>query len=130
MTARIDGNGRREEVARTKTSVALWFGALGGPLAALISVVITYPAVDRACVSNSLVLLHVLTLLFLAVAVISGLTAWRLRERVGVWPATAGGLLPRSQFLATVGMLTATVAAIGIIMQWIPIFFLRACQGS
>ena len=129
MTARVD-NERREDSASSRSSLSLWFGALGGPLAALSSIVITYPAVDRACVSNSSVLLHVLTFFFLVVAAISGLTAWRLRERVGAWPATAAGRLPRTRFVATVGILSASVAAVGIIMQWIPIFFLRACQGS
>jgi hypothetical protein len=130
MTARVDGSERREERPVSRNSPALWFGLMGGPLAALGSIMITYPAVDRACVSDSAVLLHALTILFLAIAVISGLIAWRLRERVGAWPTTAAGPLPRTQFLAMVGMMTASLGVVGIIMQWIPIFFLRACQGT
>ena|SRR2546423_1609483 len=129
MTARVD-NERREEVARTKTSLALLFAMLGGPLAALCNLMIDYPTVDRACVDGSSLVLHALSLLFLLVALAAGLTAWWLRERVGGWPSTAGGMLPRSRFMTTVGLLTAAVAVFGIILQWIPIFFLGACHGT
>jgi len=67
MTARVD-NERREEVARTKTSLALLFAMLGGPLAALCNLMIDYPTVDRACVDGSSLVLHVLSLVFLLVA--------------------------------------------------------------
>jgi hypothetical protein len=129
MTART-AEERREEVARTRTSLGLWFGALGGPAAGLANVLVSYPAVDRACVNDSSLVLHVLTILFLAVAIVAGLTAWRLRERVGDWPSTGGGMLPRSRFLGTLGILTASVAVFGIILQWIPIFFIGACHGT
>jgi hypothetical protein len=129
MTVRVDTE-RREEIGATRTSLALWFAVLGGPLAGLSSVMVNYPTVDRACVGNSSVVLHALTLLFLAVGVAAGLTAWLLRQRVGHWSSTAGGLLPRSRFMTTVGLLTASVSVFGIILQWIPIFFLGACQGT
>jgi uncharacterized membrane protein len=125
-TSHADG----EKFARTTTTLALWFGVLGGPAAGFANVLAGYPAVDRACVSNSSVVLHGVTLLFLAVAVLAGLTSWRLRRRAGEWPETAGGLLPRSRFMATVGTLTAAVSVFGIILQWIPIFFIGACHGS
>jgi hypothetical protein len=126
MTARFEN----EEVARTGTSLALWFGLLGGPAAGLLNVAINYPAVDRACVNDSSVVLHVLTGFFLAIAIIAGLTAWRIRERIGDRPSTGGGALARGRFMATVGILTATVAAFGIVLQWIPVFYLGACHGT
>jgi hypothetical protein len=129
MTARVD-NERREEAASTSTSLALWFAVLGGPVAGVANVWVIYPAVDRACVADSSVVLHVLTVFFLVVAILAGLTAWWLRGRVGDWPSTAPGMLPRSRFMTTLGLLTASVAVFGIILQWIPIFFLGACHGT
>jgi hypothetical protein len=108
----------------------LWFGLLGGPSAVLANVIIGYPAVDRACVSNSSIVLHVLTLMFLAITVLAGVISWRLRQQAGTWPGTAGGVLPRSRFMATLGILAAVVSAFAIILQWIPIFFLGACHGT
>ena len=130
MTARATNQADRERFAGTTTSLALWFGVLGGPAAGFANVLVGYPAVDRACVSNSSILLHVLTLGFLAVALLAGVVSWRLRQRAGSWPETAGGLLPRSRFMATVGILTAAVSVFGIVLQWIPIFFIGACHGT
>jgi hypothetical protein len=130
MTARTTNRGDAERFARNTTSLALWFGLLGGPAAGFGNVLVGYPAVDRACVSNSSVLLHALTAMFLAIAVLAGIVSWRLRQRAGSWPGTAGGLLARSRFMATVGVLTAAVSAFGIILQWIPMFFIGACHGT
>jgi uncharacterized membrane protein HdeD (DUF308 family) len=130
MTARVTAPALGERFARTRTTLALWFGVLGGPAAGFANVLVGYPAVDRACVSNSSVMLHLFTLLFLGVAVAAGITSWRLRQRAGDWPEAAGGLLPRSRFMATVGILTASVSAFGMILQWIPIFFIGACHGT
>jgi hypothetical protein len=130
MTAPTTNYANREKFASTRTSFALWFGLLGGPAAGFANVLVGYPAVDRACVSNSSVVLHVLTLTFLAIAFLAGVVSWRLRQRAGDWPATAGGSLPRSRFMATVGILSAAVSAFGIILQWIPIFFIGACHGT
>ena len=130
MTARTTNYAAGEKFASTRTSLALWFGLLGGPAAGFANVIVGYPAVDRACVSNSSVVLHVLMLTFLAIALLAGIVSWRLRQRAGDWPESAGGLLPRSRFMATVGILAAAVSAFGIILQWIPIFFIGACHGT
>ncbi|HEY4672046.1 MAG TPA: hypothetical protein VIG78_08275 [Gemmatimonadaceae bacterium] len=119
-----------ERVVRPRTSLALWFAALGGPAAGLANVIIAYATVDRACVNDSSIVLHVLAILFLVVAVGAGVVGWRLRERIGEREPTAGGLLARSHFLATVGVLTSATAFFGVLLQWIPIFFLGACHGS
>jgi len=129
MTARVD-NERREELARTRTSVGLWFGLIGAPAAALASTVINYSAVDRACVGNNSLVLHLLTLLFLIIALFAGFTAWWYRQRIGDRPATAAGMLARARFMTTVGILLAAVATFAMILQWIPIFFLGPCYGT
>jgi uncharacterized membrane protein len=130
MTAQATNPDSRKEFARNRTSLALWFGLLGGPAAVLANVVIGYPAVDRACVSNSSIVLHVLTLMFLAITVLAGAISWRLHQGAGRWPGTAGGVLARSRFMATVGILSAAVSGFAIILQWIPMFFLGACHGT
>jgi hypothetical protein len=130
MTARPETGDTRPDVAQTRTSLAMWFGMIGGPFAGLLNVMVGYPTVDRACVNDSSVILHVLTLLFLAVAVAAGVTAWSIRERIGDRPSAAGDPLARARFMTTVGLLTASVSVFGILLQWIPIFFLGACHGT
>jgi heme/copper-type cytochrome/quinol oxidase subunit 1 len=130
MTARSETGDNRPDIGRTRTSLAIWFAMIGGPFAGLLNVMIDYPTVDRACVNDSSVILHVLTLLFLAVAIAAGVTAWSIRERIGDRPSAAGDPLARARFMTTVGLLTASVSVFGILLQWIPIFFLGACHGT
>jgi hypothetical protein len=130
MTTRLENEDDRQAAARTGGSLAMWFALIGGPFAALLNITVNYPAVDRACVNDSSVLLHVLTLVFLAIAVVAGVTAWGIRERIGDRPSAGGGPLARGRFMATVGILTASVSVFAIILQWIPIFYLGACHGT
>jgi hypothetical protein len=130
LTAQSRTEDRLEEFARTRTSLALWFGMIGGPAAGLLSVMVDYPAVNRACLADSSLILHLLTMVFLAVALLAGFTSWWLRARTGRWPDNAGGLLARSRFMTTVGLFASGIAAVGILMEWIPVFFFGACLGT
>jgi hypothetical protein len=130
MTADGRAKERREEFARTQVSLEAWFGMLGGPVSGFLLVLVNYPVVDRACVTNSSIWLHVVQALFLGIAVLSGFTSWRLHERIGDWSETAPGLMARLRFMTTVGLLTSLLACIEITFQWIPIFFIGACHGT
>jgi small-conductance mechanosensitive channel len=130
VTSSARSRGALEEFASTRTSILLWFGLLGGPAAAFFAVLVTYAVVDRACVTRSSVVLHLLTIGVLVIASLAGLTSWRLRGRAGRWADTAGGMLARSRFMATVGMFTSALAMVVIVMQWIPVFVIGACHGT
>jgi hypothetical protein len=130
MTAPADTNRRTRDTSHTGASLALWFGMLGGPAAAFLNVALSYPVVDRACISRSATVIHVLMGTFVLVAAIAGATSWWFRSRAGSWSDEAGGVLARSRFMATVGLLTSAISIVAILMQWIPVFFIGACQGS
>jgi hypothetical protein len=125
-----EGERQRREVERTRSSLDLWFGMVGGPMAGMLMVWINYPLVDRACVSGNRLWLHGTTLLFLLIAIAAGLSSWRFYQRLGDFPLTEGGVMPRSRFMALVGMFTASLAIIEITMQWIPVFLLGSCIGT
>jgi hypothetical protein len=130
LTARVERDDEREEFRRIGRSLELWYGLLGGPASGFLFVLVGYPIVDRACVSNSSVSLHLVALFFLITSVLSGGVSWRLHQRVGDWPETAGGMMPRVRFMTTVGTLTSILAVIEILFSWIPIFFIGACHGT
>jgi hypothetical protein len=125
-----EGERQRRQVERTRSSLDLWFGMVGGPMAGMLMVWINYPLVDRACVSGNRLWLHGTTLLFLLIAIAAGLSSWRFYERLGDFPLTEGGVMPRSRFMALVGVFTASLAIIEIAMQWIPVFLLGSCIGT
>ena len=120
----------RDELSRNKVSWSLWFGFLGGPAAGMLMVWINYPLVDRACVGGNRLWLHASSAVFLLIAVIAWLDSRRWYERVGDFPLTEGGIMPRARFMALVGMFTSTLAMIEIVFQWIPVFFLGSCIGT
>jgi hypothetical protein len=120
----------KRELERSDQSRALWFGMLGGPASGMLMVWINYPAVTTACVSGNRILLHGLSLLFLLIAVAAWLVSRGQYDRIGDFPLTEGGVMPRSRFMALVGLFTASLALIEIVMQWIPIFFLGSCIGT
>ena len=120
----------REELTRTEHSLSLWFGMVGGPMSAMLLAWIIYAAVDMACVSGNRLVLHVWSLLFFAIAAAALVVSWRFYTRVGDFPLTEGGVMPRTRFMSLVGLFTSSLALIGIIMQWIPIFILGSCIGT
>jgi hypothetical protein len=130
MTASADSNRTARDTSHTGASLALWFGMLGGPSAAFLNVALGYQIVDRACISRSATEIHVLMGTSVLVAAIAGATSWWFRSRAGSWSGEAGGVLARSRFMATVGLLTSAISIVAILMQWIPVFFIGACQGS
>jgi hypothetical protein len=131
MTESIAEHDReREEFADTDHSWGLWFGMLGGPFAGMLMIWVNYPTVDRACVGGNRLWLHGPALLFLLIAAAAWLVSWTYYQRVGDFPLTEGGVMPRSRFMAIVGLFTASLALIEVAAQWIPIFFIGSCIGT
>ena len=130
MTSSARSQTAIQEFTRFRRSLLLWFAMLGGPAAGFFSILINYPAVDRACVTGNALVLHLLTIVFIVTAALAGLASLRLRDRAGRWPDNAGGLLARSRFMATVGLFTSAIAIVAMVMQWIPVFFIGACHGT
>ena len=130
MTAPVKRDERRADLADVRTSLEAWFGVLGGPACGFLLVLVNYPTVDRACVTNSSIWLHIVQAIFLGITLLSGFTSWRLHERVGDWSQTAPGIMGRLRFMSTVGILTSIVSTLEILYTWIPIFFIGACHGT
>jgi hypothetical protein len=74
--------------------------------------------------------LHLLSLATLALAVAGGVVAWREWRRAGrEWPGEGPGTLPRSRFIAVLGLLGAPLFALTIVAQWVANLFLNPCMG-
>ena len=108
---------------------ALWAGVLAGPLAALTQLQVNYALVLWACGAGREWALHVVSLLTLLVTVAAGLLSWRNWRRAGAsWEDGGAGIVPRSRFMAVVGLLISVLTALVVVAQWIAIFVYDPCE--
>ena len=108
---------------------ALWAGMLAGPLAFLVSQLFSYMLVPWVCSTGHLFVLHLIAFAALLVTAVGGLAAWRAWQRTGKrWPDAEGGPIPRSRFMAVMGILLSITFFLAIIALGIPNFILNPCQ--
>jgi hypothetical protein len=108
---------------------ALWAGVLAGPLATLTQLQVNYALVLWACGTGREWALHLAALSALLVTVAAGLLSWRNWRRAGAgWEDDGAGVVPRSRFMAAVGVLISALIALVVIAQWIPIFVYGPCE--
>jgi len=105
-------------------------GVLAGPLAMLVQLQVNYALVNWACdAARWEWALHLVALLALLVTAGAGLLSWHNWRRAGgVWEDEGAGVIPRSRFLAAVGILISALLSLVIIAQWIPVFIHGPCQ--
>jgi hypothetical protein len=108
---------------------ALWAGVLAGPLATLTQLQVNYALVLWACGAGREWALHLVALLALLVTVAAGLLSLRNWRRAGSsWDDEGAGVMPRSRFMAAVGILISALTVLVVVAQWIPIFVYGPCE--
>jgi hypothetical protein len=120
---------RRTDVPDAPEIRALWIGLLLPPIAFLLSLEVAYALVPAACSSRNELPVHLVHFICLVLALVGGLTAWRMWRATGAtWSGEEGGPLARSRFMAGVGVFTSIMFALVIVAMWIPSFMLDPCQ--
>jgi hypothetical protein len=108
---------------------ALWAGLLLPPVAFLANLEIAYALVPAACASRDPLPLHLVNAVWLVVAIVGGLIAWRTWDAVGRrWPDGEDAPVGRSRFLAGIAVLLSGLCVLVIVAQWIAVFLLDPCQ--
>ena len=116
------------DVSPGRDLLALWTGILLPPVAWFLSQQLSYTLVLWACATGRQFVLHIVTVAMLLLAGAGGFIAWRTWRRAGRGrPDEGGGMLPRSRFMAVVGLLSSGMFALVIVAQGIPSFLLSAC---
>ena len=109
----------------------LWLSVLAPPLAALTQLQTNYALVLWACGRGRTWPLHLVAFLALLVAAGAGVLAWRNWLRAGGgWEDGGAGPLPRSRFMAAVGIFVSAHGALVVVAQWLAVFFYGACQRT
>ena len=100
------------------SSVALWFGALTGPIVFLIDLEVKYAIIQYACRNRAPWIFWLTTAVALIATVAAGFVAFRY------W----GSDDRRVHFMAGAGMALSAMFALAIIAMAIPDLFLHACD--
>jgi hypothetical protein len=137
---RIDGH----NITRGRTTAALWFSVLAGPIAALTMEQINYMIVPIACQQPSKLLwhvsLHAVPSVLILVTVAAGIIGWRHRARPARQASSAaaaaapgldvGAFDGRIDFMAHLGVWLIILSVLVLVAEWIPVFILHPCWGT
>jgi hypothetical protein len=107
----------------------LWAGLLAPPVAALLQQSVSYALVPGLCWSGREWVLHLVSLLALAVAAGAGALSWRNFRAAGAkWEDDGAGALPRTRLMAAVGILIGGHAVLVVVAQWLAVFVYSTCE--
>lgn len=124
--------------ARGGSTGRLWFGLLGGAVAWAAHLLLSYLLVEITCATSlpgftllgfngSAVMLLALTLLSVLVALAAALVAYQDWRRFKGSARGAQMLRNASSDLSLIGFLLSGLFVLIILIEGLPIFFLRAC---
>lgn len=120
----------REHFREPRAMAALWFAVLAGPVAWMLGLNAEYGLVRVACAKQDMLPLHAVSLLTLLLALSGGLVAWREWKRAGrEWPGEGGGPVPRSRFMAAIGLMASALFSLTIVAQWAAHLFFNPCMA-
>jgi hypothetical protein len=121
----------RPEHLRTPRGIAmLYVAVLGPPIVWALGLNAQYGLVRVACATESNLPMHAVSVVTLLLALGCGLVAWRAWGEAGrQWPGEGGGTLPRSRFMAVMGLFSSALFSLAILAQWVASFVLHPCMG-
>lgn len=106
---------------------ALWLGLLGGPLAWLGQLALSYPLVPLSCATEWGAIFHLVSLVAALAAVAAGTVAWQTWQQARAEGAATNAEAGRQRFMALVGVLSSGLFLATIVAQWLPVLFLSPC---
>lgn len=112
------------DATRPRTLTALWFAALGGPLAWALAFGWMLALVDEACVAHSRAALWPGAGAGILLAALPGLLAWRALRRVD--GTTGEG--ERTRFMLGLAIGGSAIFLLVMLLTSAPLFLLAACR--
>lgn len=110
-------------------NLALWIGALGGPVVWLSSFEARFALVPWACTFQNKLALYSVAIAGIAICAGCASVAWKQWKVLGgEGPNSGGGALPRSQFMAIGGIVLSIGCALIVVAQTIPEILLGPCE--
>jgi hypothetical protein len=114
----MDAQERDVGYATRPSSVALWTGALAGPIAFVCALEARFALVQYVCMNHAPWIPWAITIVALLVTAFGALCSWK------GWVDDT----PRVRFMAFGGLCIGAMFALALIAMAIPDLFLRACE--
>jgi len=113
-----------------KGYLLLWVGVLMSPIVWLIQFQLRYSLVEWVCGQQNRLVLHIISLLFLAIIAGGGILSWRTWVAEGkAFPTDeTSGPHERNLFLSLLGVLMSSMFALVTIAQAIAEFMVDPCR--
>ena len=125
------GHSASRGLASTRSTIALWFGVLGGPLAMLANLQTEYALVHWSCVHGARFALHIPPVVFIGVTVAAAMSAYHEWRNAGAQePDGESVVRGRVKFVGALGLATSTLFALIIGTMWLADAFLGPCDRS
>jgi len=110
-----------KELEEPQSELLQWTGFLLPPLAWSVALEVLYLFTDYGCKTTNFLPNHIVSAVALVLSLLGGFIAWTNWQRSGgEWPGDASGPIPRSRFMAALGLLTSALFSALIIAQWLP----------
>lgn len=120
----------KREFGRERGKFWLTLGLLGAPAAWFVQLQAAYLMVYVSCATGGRLPYHLVSVLMLAAALACAVLSWRNWQRVGgAEPDERAGVVPRTRFLAALGVLMGALFCLAIVAQWAPAFVLPPCNA-
>jgi hypothetical protein len=117
----VSGKRIEKEFEEPVSQLMQWTGFLLPPLAWSISLEALYLFSDYGCAGLNFIPNHIVSLAALILSLLGGAVAWHNWTRSGAqWPNGGSGAIPRSRFMAALGLLTSMLFSALIFAQWLP----------
>ena len=128
-----DDVARREQIVlpvHYGSGLRQWAALLAPLLAVFLQQQLAFGFVTWACRRDARVLVHLPTLLALAITAAAAASAWRRLAAVGVRRAgDERSSDARARFMAVCALVLAAFMALVIVAMWLPAVFIHPCQG-
>ena len=103
-----------------------WIALIVAPLLALTDQTVAFALVHWACAQQSIWVVHLAHVVFLALAAGASVGAW-LRWRETAISAGSGEATVQFHFLAGVAMMVALLSTLAIMAMWLPTWMISSC---
>jgi len=105
----------------------IWLALVIAPLLALADQTVALSLVGPGCAAQTTSMLHASHALFLALAVVAAVTAWRRWLQTAPAPVANGENNVQRHFLAGIAAIVASLSAAAIAAMWLSTWLISPC---